>query len=320
MNAALSVILVSYNEREYLRRVLQLLEQEFSRDQAEVIVVDNDSKDDSVTMVRQEFPWAQVIETHANLMYGKGNNVGLAAAHGQWLMVLNPDVSWTPGALRKFFERAKSMPNLGAAGPQVRYRDGRIQVTSHKHFPSWLTVLTEYCLPLQQVLLRTAGHPYLQSLAQHEVTHQTATMTGVCLLAPRSAYEKVGGFDPKFTMFLEETEWQKRMDNCGLDRWFIADSPIVHYGSAQKSFSQASQHFLWGLEYYTRRHWGGPLRGVRLLTAIWLGTLISLVFLIVAWPITFVVRTGHRRVTHYLKQYMRLVGNLFRFPTQPPNS
>ena len=222
------------------------------------------------------------------------------------------------GALKVFFEKAKTIPNLGVAGPQVKFPDGRVQVTSHRVFPNWLTVFTDYCLPWQQIAFRLPGHPYLQSQATHRVTHKTMTMSGVCLLVPRSAYEKVGGFDSKFTMFLEETEWQKRMDEAGLERWFVADSAIVHYGSAQKSFSQASQHFLWGLEYYTQLHWHGPLRRTRLLKAIWLGTALSLIFLLIAWPFSFALGRGGRRLRHYLKQYTRLVGNLVRFPTTPP--
>lgn len=314
MKPELSIILVNYNEQEYLRGVLKLLQTEFSRQEAEIIVVDNASKDGSPEMVEKEFSFVKMIRAGGNLMYGKGNNIGFQAAQGDWLLVLNPDVTWTQGAIKEFLTRAKQLPNLGAAGLQVRYPDGRIQVSSHHRFPNWLTVFTDYCLPVQQAWFRTGSHPYLQSLAQHARTHQTATMTGVCLLTPRSVYDRIGGFDPGFTMYLEETEWQLRMEKAGLDRWFIADRSIVHFGSAQKSFAQASRHYLWGLEHYTRLHWRGPLRRARLLSAVWLGTILSLLFLILAWPLSLILGRAGRRVRHYLQQYGKLMRNLIDWP------
>lgn len=315
MMPELSIVLVSYNEREYLRGALRLLTDEFPAGTAEVIVVDNQSNDGSLAMVKKEFPTVVAVDSGANLMYGKGNNVGFERASGAWLLVLNPDVTWIPGALRSFFAAAKRIPNLGAAGPRVTYPDGRVQATSHRRFPSPLTIFTDYCLPLQQLLLRSPYHPNLQSSNRHATSHPTATMTGVCLLVPRTVYEAVGGFDPEFSMYLEETDWQRRMAAAGYDRWYLADSSIVHYGSAQKSFAQASRHYLWGLERYTAKHWPAPARRLMLISTIWTAVLISDILLLIGLlPSPGLGRAG-RRIRHYFKVYVQLSINLFRFPT-----
>lgn len=314
----LSIIVVSYNERDELRHVLQLLGQEFPSDETEIIVVDNQSRDGSLEMAHREFPRVKAIASGVNMMYGKGNNFGFEHSHGAWLLVLNPDVDWQPGALHTFVTAAKNLPKLGAAGPQLRYPDGRIQLSSHRRFPSWFAVFADYCLPLQQLFLRFGWHPYLQSEQQHQQTHRTATLTGVCLLIPRAVYQQLGGFDPTFSMYLEETEWQKRMSQAGFSRWFVADSSIIHFGSAQKTFAQASQHYLWGLEYYTRQHWSKPFRRGRLLLALWTGTIISVILLLLLWPVSIFAPRGGQRLRHYLRQYLRLAANLLTAPTKPP--
>jgi GT2 family glycosyltransferase len=129
---------------------------------------------------------------------------------------------------------------------------------------------------------------------------------------------KLGGFDPGFSMYLEETEWQKRMADAGYERWFVADSSVTHYGSAQKSFAQASRHYLWGLELYTRKHWRGPFRRGRLLLALWMGSVISVILLLILWPISYIAGRAGQRIRHYGKQYVRVIGQLLMAPTQPP--
>lgn len=314
--AALSIILVNYNERDWLESTLRQLESEFSVGEAEVIVVDNASTDGSVDMVRNNFPKVQCIATGNNLMYGKGNNEGLRAAQGEWLLLLNPDTQWTSGHLREFVAKAKH--RTGISAPLLQYPDGRVQVSAHRRFPTPFTIFVDYCLPLQQFLLRTPWHPYLFSAKAHRHSQAIAHATGVCLLFPRSVYEKVGGFDPKFSMYLEETEWQKHAAGVGIERWLEASFSLTHFGSATKTFAQASPHYLWGLRLYVTKHWSGSGRGPRLLLALWCGTLVSIIVLVIGLiPSLFLGRKG-RRIRHYFMSYIRLMKNLIFFPTKAP--
>lgn len=318
MKPELSIILVNYNERHRLRHLLRLAAAEFSGLTHEIIVVDNASSDGSADMVRQEFSGVRLLEPGSNLMYGKGNNLGLKQAASEWLMIINVDVDWLPGQMNKFFEAAKTKPHLGLAGPRLQYPDGRTQISAHRTFPTMQSVFVDYCLPLQQLLMRIGGHPYQESPDQHRMTHRVVHLTGVCLLLPRAAYEKLGGFDGRFTMYLEETEWQKRMAEAGLDRWLISDANLTHYGAAAKTFAQASIHFLWGLELYTKAHWPGPARRVRLLATIWTAVLISDIVLALVWPLSWLAGRAGRRIRHYARQYLSLTINLFSWPTNPP--
>ncbi len=318
MTPDLSIIITNYNEREYLRSVLQALRKEFSAS-PEILVVDNASQDGSVGMVRAEFPEVTLIESPTNLMYGKGNNLGLARATGSWLMILNPDVQWTPGTLAKFIATAQQRPNLDLAAPRLLYRDGRTQVNAHHAWPSLWTVFVDYCLPLQQLLMRYSHHPYQLPVADHTTTRTIAHATGACLLVRRDVVRDVGPFDPQFTMYLEETDWQARMAAAGYQSWLLGETAITHFGAAQKSFAQASRHYLWGLRRYAEKHWTVAQQAA--LPPVVMGaTLISIITLLLLFLPSFFVGATGRRVRHYFLVYLKLVLRLLWWPHAVPKT
>lgn len=312
----LSIIIVNYNERQFLVNTIDALAREFRDHEHEIIVVDNASTDDSVDVVRQKFPTVRVLETKQNLFFGKGSNAGLATATGRWILLINPDVEWAPGQLRQLVTTAKLTPNTFTV-PAIWSPTGRRQLTAHRRFPSPLTVFIDYCLPLQQLFLRMPQHPYLYSAKQHATTRNIAHATGVCMLLPRAVFEKIGGFDPQFSMYLEETDWQRRMNNAGIPRQYISEASITHFGSVQKTFAQASRHYLWGLQYYTKKHWGIVSRAC-LRPVVWLACLVSDLALLCAWPFSWLTGKSGRRVRHYTGQYFRLTKTLFSWPSSQP--
>lgn len=319
MSLTLSVILVNHNERDYLWSVLTALAEEFPADATEVIVVDNHSHDDSAAMVRRDFPAVDLIASPTNLLYGKGNNLGLARATADWVMILNPDVSWVSGQLRRLVESAKRRPGLDLAAPHLRYRDGRTQISVHRRFPNVWTVFVDYCLPLQQILMKLGQHPYQFSAADHQTTRVIAHATGACLLVRREVIREIGTFDPSFSMYLEETDWQARMAKAGFQSWLIADAELTHFGSAQKSFAQASPHYLWGLRRYAEKHWSARDR-LRLPAEGLIATVISLLFLGLLFLPSFFLRTNGVRLRHYLKVYSQLLLRLLYWPNTTPQT
>lgn len=314
----ISILLVNYNEREYLRTVLAKLGSEFSNGSAEIIVVDNDSHDGSAAMVRTDFPNVILLEPHANLMYGAGNNLGLTRATADWVMVLNPDVTWQSGALRQFFSWAQSQPAVDVAAPCLIYQDGRVQISAHRRFPNPLTVFIDYCLPLQQFCMATGLHPYQLSSAEHERTQKIAHATGACLLVRHDVLREVGAFDPQFSMYLEETDWQARIAKAGYQTWLHADTVVTHFGSAQKSFAQGSKHYLWGLRLYVMKHWSRRSRAL-LVPLVWVASLLSLIFLLPTLLPSFVMKKSGPRLRHYLRVYTRLLWQLLRWPQRRPS-
>ena len=313
----ISIILVNYNEREHLQRTLRALQTEFPGGQAQILVVDNQSTDGSYEMVVQDFSEVVALRPEQNLFYGKGNNFGAARATSDWLLILNPDVAWEPGVLRQMFDWAKTKPAVSIVAPRLQYADGRTQISAHRRFPTLATVFIDYCLPVQQLLMHTGRHPYQLSPDEHQQTKRIAHATGACLLFRREAWRQVGGFDPKFSLYLEETDWQMRATDIGFTVWLYAESVMTHFGSAQKTFAQASRHYLWGLRLYATKHWSVASR-LLLAPVVWLAVICSFVTLCVAALPSFVLGSTGQRLRHYLHVYARLIGALVAWPQHSP--
>jgi len=145
----LSVIVVSWNVRDLLRRCLQsIVARGWGAAEAapapslEVLVVDNASADGSAAMVRAEFPMARVIANEKNRGFTAANNQGLAASRGRYLLLLNPDAELVGSALAEMVSCMEGHPEAGVLGPQLLYPDGSIQ-PSRRRFPTLATALVE---------------------------------------------------------------------------------------------------------------------------------------------------------------------------------
>lgn len=319
MNPRRSIILIYFREPQYLRDIVPALEAEFPlAEETEIIVVDNNSGDGVANEVAVAHPRLTLISSPENLFYGKGANLGMQRAHGDWLMILNVDIEWERGSLRAFAAAAETDERISVAGPLVRYADGRVQVTAHHQFPTAWTVFVDYCLPLQQLFMRSTTHPHQLSPAQHAHTQQVAHLTGVCLYVRRAAYERVGGFDPAYIMYLEETDWERRLHQAGYGAWLLTAGSIIHFGSAKKTFAQASPRYLQGLALYATRWWQGPWKLTRLMCVWWLAWFMSILVLVVAYIPSLLHTRIRRRIQHYLLSYFRLAGSLVRFT--PPRA
>ena len=309
-----SIILIYYREPDYLRSCVAALEREFPlAEETEIIVVDNASGDGVAKKVAAEYPRIVLVSSKENLFYGKGANLGMESAHGDWFLIMNVDVVWQPGALRAFVADAEVDERVALAGPLVRYPDGRVQITARHSFPTAWSVWVDYCLPLQQLLMRFGHHPDQYSAAGHAHRRLVAHLTGVCLYVRRSVYDAVSGFDPKYTMYLEETDWQRAMESAKLTRWLLPAGTITHFGSAQKTFAQASPQYLYGLSRYVQKWWRGPWAQQQLIAVWWTSWFVSMVTLALAFLPSLIVPRVAGRVRHYLASYIRLGANLSRF-------
>lgn len=305
-----SIVLVYYREANYLRSVLAGLEKEFpSHEETEIIVVDNNSGDALQQEITSAHTRVQWVSSPINLYYGGGNNLGVGAATGEWIAILNTDIAWEPGQLRHFVQTVESS-GMSLAAPLLRYADGRVQISAHHSFPSLLSVAVEYCLPIQLLSMLLGFHPMQYSAREH-IDREVAHVTGVCLYLKRSLYLQHGGFDPSYTMYLEETDFQRRLAEGGVKPRLVASAHITHFGSAQKTWAQASPHYLRSLKIYAQRWWS-PMSRIAIQPTLLLATVISLLFLAAAFAPSILRPRIHLRVRHYLRSYITLLNNLVR--------
>ncbi len=262
----LSVIVVSWNVRDLLRRCLQSVTAAATpgsgQGQAleiEILVVDNASSDGSATMVRTEFPTAHLIANDQNRGFTAANNQGLAASQGRYLLLLNPDAELVDNALAEMLACLESHPRAGVVGPELLYPDGSIQ-SSRRRFPTLATALLESTVIQEwwrdnRVLRR---YYMLDTPPLPGEPQAVDWVVGACLLVRRAAYEQVGGLDEGFFMYSEELDWCRRIKSAGWEVLYLPGASVIHHeGKSSEQVVPAMHiHFQSSKVRYFRQHHG----------------------------------------------------------------
>lgn len=224
-----SVSIVSYNTRELLRACLQSLRERSAENEVslEIIVADNDSHDGSAEMIEQEFPEVLLVRTGGNIGYGRANNRAFESSRGRYFFVLNSDTEVLPGALRAMRDSLDEHPDVGAVGAQLVLPDGAIQ-------PSCATDPTLAAFFWEQTRLdrilprnRITGS-YTMTYWNYDEPREVEQVCGACLFVRREAWQAIGGFDPAYFMYFEDTDLCLRLRRAGWPIWFLPTARIRH--------------------------------------------------------------------------------------------
>jgi N-acetylglucosaminyl-diphospho-decaprenol L-rhamnosyltransferase len=251
---SLSVCIVNWNTKSDLQTCLEALQENpFTGGSQEVIVVDNASADGSATMVQESFPDLRLIANRENRNYAPGTNQALAAATGDYLLLLNPDARVTEGALDVLIRFLKTHPKAGAVAAKLVHEDGKVQ-KSVRGFPEPRAILWDM-LKLPRLF------PTLGTYRQVRFDYATAgpapqPMTS-CLMLTRSAYNKVGPMDERFPLYFNDVDWCLRAQRAGIGIWYTPEAVVIHgYGGTTKKVrkvavweSHRSLLRLWGKHY-----------------------------------------------------------------------
>ena len=263
-----SIVIVNWNTRELLRACLASIRRFLSPLAPEVIVVDNSSSDESAEMVRAEFPDVNLINPGKNLGYAAGNNLGIAAAHGGFILTLNPDTEFIDDSLARAVEIMDRDPRAAALGAKQIGVDGSIQ-RSVRGFPSVLGILGDVT-GLGKRYPGSKFDSYRLSGFDYERAQEAAQPMGTFLLFRRSALADVGDpaapFDPRFPIFFNEVDLLCRLSRHGWHALYAPDVQIKHYGG--EGTKQVRKSMIWeshrSLVRFLWKHRSGPLAALGL--------------------------------------------------------
>ena len=261
----ISVVIVSYNTRDILRQCLKALFAHSSGLEMEVVVVDNDSKDGSPAMVRQEFPQVTLVANVVNLGFAAANNQAFALARGEFILLLNPDAFVTEGAIARGVEFLRRTPRCGICGGRIVDQDGRVR-PSARRFPN---VLAKF-FALSGLSSRFPDSPLFNwrdfGGFAHDRGREVDWVPGTFTLLRRKMLDQIGFFDERFFMYYEETDLCLRARKAGWQVYFIPEAEVEHIGGASsqtrqdKAYDQTSSqvvNFRVRSEYlYHRKHGG----------------------------------------------------------------
>jgi GT2 family glycosyltransferase len=249
-----SVVVVSFNTLELTRECLMKVASAGGAG-IELIVVDNASNDGSVEMIRSGFPEAHLIINDRNAGFGAANNQAMRIARGRFLLLLNSDALIERAALLALIDVMKVRPMAAIVAPRLLNADGSLQRSCWR-FPSPWRIWAE-AFGIANLLAR---HPVLGDFRawNHDEERQIEWTIGACLLVRREAYEQNGGFDERFFMYAEETDWQRRITESGWEIWLTPTAEVMHLGGASgKGIERAiTERFFHSQDLYLAKHHG----------------------------------------------------------------
>jgi GT2 family glycosyltransferase len=314
LELTVSAIIVSYNTRDLTLECLRTLTAALEGLTAEVWVVDNGSADGSVGAIRASFPAVKLIDAGKNLGFGAANNLAMRQARGKYLLLLNSDAFPRPGAIAALVAHLENCPDAAVAGPRLLNEDGSLQRSCFR-FPSplqawcenlWITVL----FPEHEVFGDYRHWP-------HDGVREVDFVIGACLLARRTVYEEVGGFDERFFMYQEEADWQRRIQMAGWKVAFTPNAEVTHLGggSGKSEPERVNRSFFESLDCYARKH-----HGITGLLSIRAAMLVGCSLRATLWAVVAIAPRWRERAKAKARKHAWLVGRqLFTgFPANEP--
>lgn len=260
----LTLIILTYNSQFWLKKTLSTLK-DFYLDKTKytvkTIVVDNNSSDETMPMVRRSFRWVETIELPGNLGFAAGNNVALKKIESRYVMLLNSDMELTPDSnLDTLIEYMDQHDRVGIVSPRVEFTNGKIDPASHRGEPTPWAAIT-YFTKLESLFpqSRTFGqyHQFYKDLTS---VHPIEACSGAAMMVRNDAIKKVGLLDERFFMYAEDLDWCRRFREAGYAIIYNPEVKIIHHkyksgikSASKKIATQTNKHFYdTMLQYYDK--------------------------------------------------------------------
>jgi GT2 family glycosyltransferase len=280
----LSVVIVTYNTREMLKACITSIKEKTNDIEYEIIVVDNVSKDNTSEMLGEQFPDVKVIQNTKNTGFSGGNNQGIKAASGTYILIMNPDTQLkTPNGLKLLVEFMKQHPEAGLVAPRlILMKNGTVQRSAFVRFPNVLTFAGEWA-PVNAVINKMLPHwdhwgKYYYDVSQLNTVKNVGWAIGAAMLMKKDNFIKTGDFDENIFLLSEDTDLCWKVRNAGYEIFYYPDVELFHHwGANQENLSFTLNCYYNGMGYYLKKHHGDLYRHCcYAITA--LGSVISIAF------------------------------------------
>jgi N-acetylglucosaminyl-diphospho-decaprenol L-rhamnosyltransferase len=253
--AVTSIILVNYNGSRFLDGCLKSIELLIDSSNCEVIIVDNFSIDDSITVIKDTLPSAKLICSSNNLGFGKANNLAVKHSQGEYLLFLNTDTLLTENTPKILSDYLIQHQDVGIIGPRINFEDGSYQLSCGK-LPS-LTVefIDKIRYGIDKKWHHTCSNFYSK---QYSAVKEVGWLTGACLMIRRDVFTQLGGFDESFFMYFEDKDICNRADEAGWKVLYYPKTSLIHLlgGSSQNISKSINTYYRDSQLYYYQKHFG----------------------------------------------------------------
>jgi len=236
---SISIIIVSYNARRHLEDCLNSLTAVPPATPHEIVVVDNASTDGSASAVKRRWPQIRVIEQPANVGFAAGNNVGIRATDGTFILLLNNDTIVPPGAIDALVARLQARPEAAVAGPRLTDANGRAELS----FGPMISPFNELRQKLTMRLYRR-GVGWVSGRVERDTAqeHDVDWVSGACLLVRRGDAEKVGLLDERYFLYTEDVDFCAAIRAMDRRVFFTPTATVVHLGGRSRATASAAMN------------------------------------------------------------------------------
>ena len=270
-----SVIIVSYNVSAFLEKCLLSVLRSVGDLDVEVIVVDNNSVDNSAEMVRDHFPEVQLIANSDNKGFAKANNQGIEEASGDYILILNPDTVVTEDTLSTCVRFMREHEDAGAVGVKMVDGTGTFLPESKRGLPSPMSSLFKMTGVNSLFPKSNYFNSYYQGGLDPEETNQVPVLTGAFFFARGELLKKIGGFDEDYFMYGEDIDLSYRVLKEGYNNYYLPETSIIHYKgeSTKRSSLEYVKTFYRAMLIFVSKHYTG-FQGQVLKQFLWLGIVV----------------------------------------------
>lgn len=261
MKAEVAIVIVTYNSENEISTCLESVFDQRDTVRQQIIVVDNDSKDGTVELIRRDFPDVELVLPGSNLGFAKGVNLGASVADAEFILLLNPDTVIVEHAVDVIVDFARAHPSHGLYGGRTLKPDGSLEPSSCWGAPTlWSMAL--FALGITTLAPRNRWlDPESLGNWQRDSVREVGVITGCFLLAPVSVWKQLEGLDERYFMYGEDADLAIRARRAGFGPVICPDAKLVHeVGKSSETPVHKTLLLYRGKASLVRTHWSGPGR------------------------------------------------------------
>jgi len=286
----LSVIIVNYNVKYFLEQCLCSVQKAITScgAEAEVIVIDNHSHDNSVSYLMPFFPCVRFVVNDENIGFTKACNQGYKLSSGKYVLFLNPDTIIPEDCFSKCLAFFEANENAGAVGVKMLDGHGRFLKESKRAFPSPITSLFKLFGFARLFPKSKIFSEYHLGYLDENKNHEVDVLAGAFIMTRRNLMEELDGFDEAFFMYGEDVDLSYRIQEMGYKNYYLAETSILHFKgeSTKKGSLNYVRMFYSAMSIFVRKHYGGSRASLFIFfihLAIWLRAIMTAIGKFIKW-------------------------------------